>query len=613
MGGSPKPPPPPPDHSGKRAKFASRQSAARQQQADRYNAAVTNFNEQLGGFSGQIGDLGARVSGLGLADYGSLGDYEAEIGDLSRSLRSLQLNETKPQFDSMVHSPWGAVSVNVPGLQSANTNERDSALMELEDLQRSLGGIRQDFRAEEQNINNSMSDMYGQLIGLNSQLGNLGIGNENMLNTLRAQGDTMRGQIGAFNSPIADFTEADDRWLARIDPLFSQMDARLADITQRRDAERGRIDSFANQIYGDLSGLGDTLGDLTIADESGIRSAQRQLRDLQRQKAGFSSALDFDFNRERALATDLNAQIQELMQDRQDEMARVEQARRGFMDTAQFLNSQARMGNVYDGNLIQGLMDDIGMLRDEKAGFSSALDPTFTNTGRVLDSAEQRLAQLMTQRGEHLGRFEEQLGNLASDFEGIDPMNEMALNQTLSRAQSLASQLGRFSGQDVMGLDFQVQDQINAIDTSLQDLMMQRQQLQQQAVQMLNQVKEAQYLNMDGVTEAKDQAAAMREQAQLMNAQQALKEIDRVMQHLAGEKQRLSVDAQNVANAQSLAQRDLMNQIGPGGVPQFSNTPMIEGMTPEQYLALLQRAQQDDQQSQSAPALTSTFSASLGI
>ena len=612
MGGRPSPPPQPPDHSGKRARFASQQSAARTQQADQYNQAVNDWNQQLGGFSGQIGDLGGRISGLGLGDMDKIGAKQDEISDLSRNLRSLHFGEVRPQFDSMVHSPWGAVSVNTPGLQSINTSQRDSALMELQDLQRQLGGLQNEYRGHERDLTNFKSDMYGQLVGLNSSVGRADIGQDNFLNSQRSQLDQMRAQLAAHDNPVAGYSDQTERWLGRINPMFDSIDARFADLDQRRDAEQGRISGFADQIYGQLGGIGDQLGNMTIADQDGMRDIERQLRDVQRQKAGFSSALDFDFGRERALGQDLTSQLQQLTQDRQSEQGRVDQYRRDAMDQSNFLSSQARMGNVFDGDNIQGLMDQIAMLRDEKSMFESPLEANFGASNRMLDSAEQRLSQLMDARGQHLGRFSSQLDDIRDQFGQIDPNNEQGLQQAMSRAQSLANQLGRFSGQDTMDLNFQVQDKIQAIDTSLRDLVNQRQQLQQQAQQMLNQVSETQYLDNDMVTGAKDEVRAMREQAQLMNAQQALQEIDRIMQHLTGEKQRLSHDAQNVANAQSMAQREVTGAMGPGGVPQFPNTPMIEGMTPEQYLALLQRTP-DDQYSQSAPAHTSTFSASLGI
>lgn len=614
MGGSPKPPPPPPDHSGNRANFASQQSAARRQQANEFNQGVTDFNNQLSGFSSQVGDLSGRIEGLGVQDYNDLDNYRDEVTGLTRQLRGLNFNEVRPNFESVTQSPWGAVSVDTPGLLRADTNQRDTALMELQDAQRQLSDIQKEYRGHERDLTGFKSDIFGQLTGLNSQVGNLGIGNENMINTQRGQLDALRGQLAAYDNPIADMSPQTDRWMNRLNPLFDQADAAFADLDQRRQAEQDRITGFANQIYGGLGELEDTLGGLSIADQDGMRAAERQLRNFQRQKAGFSSELDADFARERALADDLGLQLQDLMAQRQEEEARIEEARRNFRDQARFLGSQARMGDVYDGNQIQGLMDDIAMLRDERAGFSSVLDPQFAMSGQMLDSAEQRLSQLMNQRGEHIGRLQDQLGNLTSDFEGIDPNNEMALRQARTRAENLQNQLGRFSGQDIMGLNFEVQDQVAQIDNSLQELDMQRQQLQQQAQQMLQHVQESQYRDMDSITGVRDEARAMREQAQLMNAERALQEINRIMQHLEGEKGRLTADAQNVASAQQRAERDVMGAIGPNGVPQFPNTPMIEGMTPEQYLALLQRQRlQDDQSMGSGAVNTNTFSASLGI
>jgi hypothetical protein len=612
MGGSPSPPTPP-DYTPQRSEWAAQQSTSRQGQAQEYNTQVQNFNNQISGFSGQVGNLSGQVRGLGLQDYGQLGNFSNQINDLSSQLRSANFNAVRPNFDSVVQSPYGAVSVDVPGLSQVNMQQRDAALADLAGLQAHIGDLRNQFRGEEQNINRFKGDIFGQLSGLNSQLGYADIGNLNFLNQQRGQLDQLRSQLGAFSSPIAEYTDVDDNWLGRINPLFEQADARMADIFGRRDQAQQQITSFKDQIFGQLGDLGGQLDGMGIGDLGALENAQRQIRDIQRQKMGFSSQLPFDLNRENAMAQDLNTQVQDLMRQRQTEQQRVDEAQRQALQNSQFLGTQARMANPFDRGTIDSLMADIENIRGEKSQFSSELGFDFGRSNMALGSAESHLQSLLGQRQQHLDRFGSQLDQLRSSSENIQPHDEFMLRDQLNRTQQLQSQLSRFTGSDTSDLNFQLQDKVNAIDTRLRDLMGMRQQLQQQAQQMLSRVQEEAYLGTDQVMGDKDQARTLREQAQLYNAQQALAQINQVMQHLQGQKARLGTDAQNVLNAQEMAQREVRGMIGASGVPQFSNTPTTEYMSPEQYLALLQQGVNTQDNEQFMPVQTSTFSSNLGL
>jgi archaellum component FlaC len=611
MGGSSSPPTPP-DYTPQRSAFAAEQSSARNNQAQQYNTQVQDFNNKLSGFSGQIGDLSGRVNSLGLQDYGQLNDYSNQVSGLSSQLRGMNFDAVKPNFDSVVQSPYGAVSVNVPGLASANYQGRDSALFDLNTLQTKIGDIRNQFRGEESNINQFKSDIFGQLSGVNSQLGYADIGNLNFLNQQRGQLDQLRSQLGAFSSPIAEYTDVDDNWLNKINPLFEQADARMADIFGRRDQAQQQITGFKDQIFGQLGDLGGQLDGMGIGDLGALENAQRQLRDIQRQKMGFSSQLPFDMNRENTMAQGLNSQLQDLMRQRQTEQQRVDEAQRQALQNSQFLGTQARMANPFDRGTIDSLMADIENIRGEKGQFSSELGFDFGRSNMALNTAESQLQALLGQRQQSLDRFGGQLDQLRASSENIQPHDEFMLRDQMNRVQQLQSQLGRFTGSDTSDLNFQVQDKVNAIDTRLRDLMSMRQNLQQQAQQMLSRVQEEAYLGTDQVMGDKDQARSLREQAQLYNAQQALAQINQVMQHLQGQKARLGTDAQNVLNAQQMAQREVQGMIGASGVPQFSNTPTTEYMTPEQYLALLQQGTQT-QDNLYEPVQTSTFSSNLGL
>jgi hypothetical protein len=605
-------PAPPPDYTPQKADWSAQQTAQRQQQAQGYNDQIAGFNTQLSNLANPARQQAQDTLSIGLDAYGDIQNHRRNLLNVQSQLWAHNWNQPTPNWDSVVQSPYGAVSVEVPGMGKINTQDRDSALNMIQNALSHLDGLQQQFRQEENNINQFKSNIFGGATGISSALGHMGIGDMNAINNQRTQLDMLKAQLAGFTSPISNFTQTDDNWLARINPTIQQAEANLQALLARRAAEESRVNSFGQQLFGTLGGIEDRLSGLTIADKAMMDQLQQQLRQANRQGMSFSSELPFNFSAQQMMGQDIGAQLQNLYAQRSQEEQRIQQAQQmALMNSGQLAN-QSRMANVYDGNLIQALMGDIGMMRDEKSGFSSLLPFDFTRSNSHLNNAEAQLQTLLQGRQRHFDRFGNQLSELESAFGGIDPWNESALRDQQSRAMMIQNQLGRFTGNDTMDMDFRVQDKLMNIDNSLRNLMTQRQQLQQQAQQMLQRIQEESYLNEGQVMGDKDQLKQMREQAQLYNAQQALAEINRAMQHLQGEKSRLNTDALNVSKAQQTEQNQVLQMLGPNGLPTFYNTPLTEYMTPEQYLALLQNnaGSQDNEQE---PIQTSTFSSSLGF
>ena len=108
-----------------------------------------------------------------------------------------------------------------------------------------------------------------------------------------------------------------------------------------------------------------------------------------------------------------------------------------------------------------------------------------------------------------------------------------------------------------------------------------------------------------------DQASykAIQAEAKLFEAEQAMDEIDAIMKRLTNEQQRLEADAEAVAARNSEA-TSRMN-IGTIGLPEFRDLSQVDPYTQEQYLALIN--QNDEEEQRLGQIGNSGFSNNLGI
>jgi len=149
-----------------------------------------------------------------------------------------------------------------------------------------------------------------------------------------------------------------------------------------------------------------------------------------------------------------------------------------------------------------------------------------------------------------------------------------------------------------------VNERLTALDTE-------RDNIEAQAQQLLEAVGGDNFSSLEEVAAQMDALGLVEEKQQLFAAAQALDEIDSIRQRLQGEKQRLETDNENSASALNAERNSILSALGPGGVPQFQDFTRTTPMTAQEYLALL--ARQAEEEDDAARSLPSGFSGNLGV
>ena len=166
---------PPPDYTAEKASYAATENQKRKAQADAYNASAKAFSDKLSGAVSQARNIKNSYGGYTIKDYNNFGNAEKEVNSLLGSLSSMNFSDVRPNYESVVQSPYGAVSVDTPSLMSIDYADRDAAQSELRSLLGQFNNLRNEYRGEEDKIRQSGQKLSSGIAGLKSGLPPLGL------------------------------------------------------------------------------------------------------------------------------------------------------------------------------------------------------------------------------------------------------------------------------------------------------------------------------------------------------------------------------------------------------------------------------------------------------
>tara|TARA_R110002020_G_scaffold77025_2_gene194742 strand:- start:433 stop:2283 length:1851 start_codon:yes stop_codon:yes gene_type:complete len=609
---APRPPAPPPDYTKEKAQFAESEFAARKKQADEYNRAVGAFNQSLGGFRPQIDDFADRVGGLGIADYTDGGrEFTSGLSGLRRNVSGLNFSRAKPSFESTVNSPWGAVSVGQPTFQNANEGLRSQMLSDISGIGSQLSGLASERRSEEGRVRGFRSGLLGELGGLGDRISQTGIGDERGINQLGSELSGLSSRLASFESPIASqMYGSGDQLFPTIQGSIGGARTGVEDLRNRRSDELQRISDFRSQQRGGYDALRERFDPFTIADESGINEV---LRDIDRQRLGiqrFDSPISTDFSNTTSNLGDLYGDAQSLLGERRREVDRISEAERQARSGARAIRGEAQGANIYSAAGLNALEDAIGDVRDQTAGFSSVLPFDFTSANQNVGEAETQLAALREQRGESLDDLLARAGATSGGIASIPLQNEEAIRERLSSLSGVGADLAPFSGGRVGEVQTQLDASRGILDNRLAELQTRRGEIETEAQALLEQVGADSFTDFASIEARLDELGLVQEKQQLFAAKQALDEIAQIEQSLNQERQRLEADREASDFAKLQERREILAALGPGGVPQFQDATSSAPLTAAEYLSLLARNPDEEEQ---LAAAGSPFSSSLGV
>lgn len=584
MGDSPDPPPPPPDYTKEKAAFAVAEEAKRKQEADAYNALVGNFNSSIAGYGSGLADLKSSVGGLGIKDDELFTDYSNKINSLQNTLYGQQFNAPKPYWESTVYSAWGPVSVGMPSLMTPDTNLKDSFITQLGDVRSQLGSLQALRKAEEQKINNFDSQLYNSLGGLSSQANSAGFGDLGALNSLKAQYDAMKASRDSFTSDIlGDYTS---NVASGINPLMASLNDRLTSLFNDRNTELQRIKEYENSITAKAGGFSNSLSGLNIGNVDGMNALRDQINAYKREVGRFSTPIvgkDFDLSQELGDVASVEDKLSQLFADRQTELGKVNSFQDQMNTAALGLASNARTADVYNLGRLNDLLTQVGLAKQKIGGFSSALPVDVQAASGQLDSAEQLINQLLTQRTNSIGQLQNRFDTQTAGYGNIAGYDETAMQNAMNQLYGFQNNLAPYQGADINPLKQNVTMQIQSIQDKMGQLTAKRAEFETQAQMLLQELQNKQFTGLDQISGGQTQADDLNTQVKLYKATQAMDEIQQIMDRLNSEKSRLEQDAANVAS------RTLVDSSNPLGSTTNIND-LMNRITPEQYAELLAMA-----------------------
>ena len=603
-------PAPPPDYTNEKRTIRKNTEARYQSQADKYNNAVGQYNQQLSSLAGDANSLSSRVSGL---DYANLDDrtfsnLNQKKNRLENDFYSTNFNQSKPDFRSSFGSEYGEVGVtNIPSLTNKDMNTRSRLQNTLSEIDNELSSLRNERDSEQQRINNVKTDVSGQLASLAPRINSLDIGDESQAAQIRGDLRNLKEQRRSFSSPLLD-----QGAFSRFDNEYDSLMGSLDNLSSEREAEQQRIQNRRNELRGFSDQVYNQLGDLSISDKDQIEALQQDIASRERNLSRFDSPLSADFSGVSNELSDSNRQLDALLSERQAEQDRIAQAEQDYLNKARALSRQADSGNFRSASGINAIEDQISRLQGNVEGFQSPIESDFSNVNPLLSDAQSAVQNLRSRRQDALGEISSAIPEATQGLSDIELSNEDAIRQRRADLQDIDSRLSRFSGGEVDQIQSQITDGLSQVDARLQELNEYRSQVEQNAQDILSRVQSSDYYSTDDLSGDQSSLESARAEAELYDAQQAMDEIDAAMNELNSERQRLEQDAEAVSARQRKIRESLEGSLGQAGLPAFENFAQTDPLSSNEYA---QRFNLSDEEQEELGRISnnSAFARALGV
>ena len=573
--------------------------------------------DRLGGYEDQLADLERSYNTFSSDILGQVGGLSYDDSGLENAIQGLRdARSTEEQriedFGTSLGNLADTYSGNLSGyditnldglnnLQGLIDTQQDAAsdfdslldfdfsnqLSDLGQTERGISELLSDRDAELNRISAAEQEAQRRATGLSRFADSLGIADLNAMDDLGYDIEDFNTNIGDFESLLDfDFSGANETAAGAADAL--------AQLRADRQAELDRIDQFGTDLGGFSSQYAADLGDYNIANIDEMDALQELIDERQKEARRFSSELDFDFGTQLDDLQGVESDLGQLYLDRALEQGRIEDAQRDYLRTAQSLDRAADSQGIYSRAGIDALQEDLDALNTNIGGFDSLLDFDFSGTDEFRNQAGLDIADLYSQRSEALDAINNPIAGISEGAAGLELYDETGMRDARSELSDLNSDLARFSGGRVDEIQSNLTTSIGDVDARLEELNTYRNELETRAQGLLEQVNNATYYSVGDLEGDLGSMDAQRAEIELYNAQVAMDELDQLQERLYGERNRLEQDAQNVLARQDDAQSALAGSLNTFGLPQFDDLSQVDPMTVQQFMAMIQNQEEEE-------------------
>ena len=523
-------------------------------------------------------------SGLTIRDVDGMQDARDRLQDYQR-----RANRFDSELDFDFRDPLNAFSQIGTSL-SRLEQDREAELSRTADMRRELEGFSE-------NLGMTASD-------LSRRVGNLGLGDEHRIDGLESQIDRLVAERQSManrdwssdlydNSLFDEYFRPPDSGPIRdtADALRGELDG----VRQMHDDERDRISGFGSSLFDTASDLRSQIRGLGIADIDdieGVRQAiENQMMDINR----FESPLDFDFGRQMNEIMDVDNIASDLIRDREGELDRISRAEDNFSRTGRMLRDRTGDLGIHNRANLESARDALGDITSDIEGFESELDFDFSDVyDDLLPSIQSDLDELFAERRSALDGISESGNQAVSGLDDLALYDEDGMLGMRSDVFDAKRDLNRFSGGSVEDIRENLRGNIERIDGRLEELQEKRNQLAEQTEKLRTRLADKSFYTSEGLEPHEAELQAMRDEADLYNAQQAMSDLQHAEDRLGQERTRLEQDEQNTTDRRNQERQDVAAMIGPDGVPLFQGLGETDPYSMAAYQRFLNSGNPDD-------------------
>lgn len=609
--------------SEQRNQWVANQNQLRGFAAQGYNNNSAAFNANIAAMAAQAGNTRQRASSLTLKDNEQYGSLESELAGLRSSLAGITFADQAPSWSSSVMSPFaddlnnGMVELSMPTLNAPNMGMRSAAAAEIDAGLNALNSIRAQRKAEEDRINSVFGSLNSATSGLSTSIQGAG------LKEYEAQRAALRTQLGGLKAQQSGLRSEvlDDGYMSNefqgLNTSLSGLESTVGDFENRYNTEKTRISDFERNLMNVSEGYNDRLRNATIRDVDLFNTGEADLMGLKSQARNFSSELGYDLGQENGSIESALSRILGLRQQRSAEESRVGNLRSQAVNEAlsmQELMDAANSNNLNDlnsiGSRLTGLRRRIG---NEKTDLGqSYMDSITGEVSGYLDPLDQRLTAAKTDRQARLDDILSQAVGQTTGLADIELQNEGAFTDRRNKLSQLLSGLSEYQGGDLNDERTRINAEMAKVDSRLQELSLKRADIESQAAALLSEIESGSYYNASELNPFQIRLKEQQAQQKLFNAKQALDEIDRVTQSIAGQRQRIERDVLSRTSARDAERANFSALLSAGTSPLATGSLSLGNLTAEQ-IAMIVAASNAKKDQQPGVQNASSFSQNLVV
>lgn len=584
------------------------------------NAAVANLGSELGNMKRQINGLDINsVQNFDADGYDwmlgrfnafaddRLADFKPEnafsylpnggIRGVVRNPGDMTFNRMKSKLDfegdDIASAEWDGKTVNLlrdPTYASIDgVNNLIRQFNEYTGNYDSLMGERNSALDADQEYRDTMTQMFGDFT---DDFNRADIWDTGVLDGLYQQFKGLRNDARGYESLLND---------ADFSGVAAGLDAADALITGAQgtyDTEVDRVDNLLDTWSDDNILWGNAIGDLTIADQTGMDDYEGRIDNRMAEMLDFSSPLDTDISSYMSNLANLDTSVDQLRDARAAEEDQISRDRAAFLRQIAGIGRDIGRSDMYSGNALDSFEDSLSSIEDQIGSYDSLLNPQFDTSLANIDEQFGNIDQLWGERTDALTALQDQIASILGTSNDAELYQEDVFNEALDDLDRQGRQLARFTGRGLDDAAFALDDATDAVGDRLTDLSNYRTDLESQAQDLLDSRAGMgnRFMDQGALDAFQASVNPLQEEIELYDAFEANNEMSNLLAMLEEGQYGINTDAASVQAREDMEARQALADLFGGSFDReyIANQLATGNIRGDEYTSLMRKLDEND-------------------